>query len=160
MTVWRQPAGVGSLDPEEADVADPQADDLGMACPQNSVAHQWRAHRRRAVGMPVLELITTGRNSGEPRSVLLTYLDQNDGFVVIASNAGHATDPAWWLNLEASPEATVRIRGRSVAIVAREAEGAEREALWQRAVAINADYAEYALAAGRSIPVVVLDPAA
>ncbi len=130
----------------------------------------WRIHKwiwrlsggrlgARIVGMPVLELITTGRTSGEPRSVLLTFLEHGDAYVVIASNAGLDTDPMWWRNLQATPRATVRRRGQEREVVARIATDVERDALWARAVEVNNDYAAYAEQAGRPIPVVVLDPA-
>jgi deazaflavin-dependent oxidoreductase (nitroreductase family) len=59
-------------------------------------------------GMPVLLLTTTGRKSGEPRTTALTYLPRGDDFVVIASVLGEPRHPAWWLNLAAKPDATVR----------------------------------------------------
>jgi deazaflavin-dependent oxidoreductase (nitroreductase family) len=59
-------------------------------------------------GMPVLLLTTTGRRSGEPRSVALTYFKDGDRMAV-GSNAGEDRHPAWWLNLREHPEATVQI---------------------------------------------------
>ncbi len=131
----------------------------------------WKAHRwlldvtngrvgARVQGMPVLLLTTTGRRSGEPRRVGLSYVPWEEGFAVIASNAGHDRHPAWYLNLETRPEATVVNRGRELAVRARVAEGAEREAIWASAVAAVADYAEYDAATTRQIPVVVLEPVA
>jgi deazaflavin-dependent oxidoreductase (nitroreductase family) len=128
---------------------------------------QWRAHRlvyglsrgrlgTKVIGMPVLELTTTGRRSGEPRSVLLTHLEHPEGFVVVASNAGADRHPAWWLNLKAHPEATVR-RGRAeTSVVARRLEGEQRDREWNRITAVNPGYLEYAGSTARDIPVVLL----
>ncbi len=129
----------------------------------------WRAHRAvlratggrvggRVRGLPVLLLTTTGRRSGEPRSVALSYLDHGDGYAVVASNAGDDRPPAWWLNLEADPAATVEIRGARRAVRARRADGAEHDELWGRVVAANADFAAYRDRTERVIPVVVLEP--
>jgi deazaflavin-dependent oxidoreductase (nitroreductase family) len=128
----------------------------------------WKAHKlvwrisggrigTKAVGLPVLELTTTGRRSGEARSVLLSYLDLDGGFAVIASNAGDDRPPAWWLNLQTDPRARVTAARRSHDVVARRAEGSEREVLWERAVAANPGFADYATYTERPIPVVVLE---
>lgn len=130
----------------------------------------WRGHKvlwrvsggrvgTRATGMPVLELITTGRKSGVSRSVLLTYLTQDASYVVIATNAGDPRLPAWWLNLQADPAAEVVAGRKQHRVLAREAEGDERAALWERAVEMSSGYATYAEGLERRIPVVVLDPA-
>ena len=129
----------------------------------------WRAHKavwrasggrlmNRMAGMPVLELTTIGRVSGEPRSVLLTYVEAGDGYAVIASNAGHPSPPQWYLNLQADPAGRVRVGGRKVTVTARQAAGPERDALWSLAVEAHPGYEGYAAAAGRVIPVVVLEP--
>ena len=66
----------------------------------------------RASGMPVLELTTIGRKSGEPRSCLLTSpLQIGDTYLIVASRGGDDRNPAWFLNLQANPEVQVRIGG-------------------------------------------------
>ncbi|MGH2594480.1 MAG: nitroreductase/quinone reductase family protein [Actinomycetota bacterium] len=128
----------------------------------------WKLHRfwyrasggrvgRRVAGLPVLRLTTTGRTSGKQRSVMLAYLDDPRGFIVIASNAGDQHDPAWWRNLQADPHASVRI-GRKIYVVRmRQLEGDEREQAWQRAVEVFDGYAKYAESTQRTIPVALLD---
>ena len=111
----------------------------------------------RVVGMPVLLLTTKGRKSGQPRTCALTYLAKDDAHVVIASCLGEPRHPAWWLNLEASPDAEIEIAGRKQAVRARRATGEERERLWNEVVSVNADYAEYQKRTTREIPVVVLE---
>lgn len=104
-----------------------------------------------------LLLRTRGARSGRPRSVPLAYVTRGDDLVLIASKGGHPRHPGWYHNLRACPEAIVEIRGRRERVVAREAEGAEREELWGRAVEFYPGYAAYQRRAGsRRIPVMVL----
>jgi deazaflavin-dependent oxidoreductase (nitroreductase family) len=114
----------------------------------------------RIMGMPVLLLTTVGRKSGAPRTRALTYLARGDAAVVIASFAGEPRHPDWWLNLKKNPQAQIERDGRRSHVVAREAEGAERERLWQDVVAMDGGYAVYQQRTARRIPVVVLEPAA
>ncbi len=138
---------------------------------------QWRAHKLlwnasggrlggRVVGMPVLELETVGRVSGEPRRVLLTYVATPEGPAVIASNAGASTPPAWYRNLQANPRVRVREAGRWTDAVTEELTGEPRERAWDDASATYPGYRQYAehIAASaaqegttpRPIPVVLL----
>jgi deazaflavin-dependent oxidoreductase (nitroreductase family) len=128
----------------------------------------WRLHRlwygasggrvgRKVAGLPVLRLTTTGRSSGKARDVMLTYLDDPRGFIVIASNAGDDRDPAWWRNLQAEPAASVRIGRETYAIRMRQLVGDERDREWQRVVAAFDGYARYAANTTRTIPVALLD---
>lgn len=112
----------------------------------------------RLVNLPVLLLTTHGRRSGRPRRVALTSLPWEGRHVVIASCLGEPRHPAWWLNLEAQPEATVQLGSRRFRVKAREALGEEREAIWRALVARQPDYDVYASRTQRRIPVVVLDP--
>lgn len=128
--------------------------------------HQW-AYRvtggrigGRLMGLPVLLLTTRGRRSGRPRRTALLYLPWEDAYVVIASFLGQPRDPFWWKNLQANPQASVQIGRRHVIVKAREAEGEERERIWNEMVSRVADYAEYAKRTERRIPVVVLQPEA
>ena len=127
----------------------------------------WRLHKAtyqltggrvggRVVGLPVLELTVVGRRSGQPRSVLLNYLDDPDGYVVVASNAGHDRDPAWWLNLKSEPAAAVRAAGDTVDVRAEEVRENEYGTLWQWLVDANPGYAQYASRTDRHIPIVRL----
>lgn len=107
---------------------------------------------------PVLLLTTTGRQSGEARTVTLIYLRDGDTFVVVGSMGGSATHPAWWLNLRAQPEARIEVAGQVCSVRAEEAQGDERARLWPRLVAIFPRFAAYDRATDRPIPVVVLRP--
>jgi deazaflavin-dependent oxidoreductase (nitroreductase family) len=109
--------------------------------------------------LPVLLLTTTGRKTGQPRTVALYYLEDDGNPVVIGSNVGEDVHPVWWLNLRSAPEATVQIGRDKFPVTAREAEGEERERLWQRVIEIDPSYATYQERTDRRIPVVVLSPA-
>ena len=143
---------------------------MAVAVRRNAVTELfWKVHRflfrvsggrigGSVVGMPVLMLTTKGRKSGEPRSNVLTYVPKGRASVVYASNAGEPRHPAWWLNLLADPHATIQRGQEVIPVVAREADGDERTALWDEAVRINAGYADYEKRTSRRIPVVVLEP--
>jgi deazaflavin-dependent oxidoreductase (nitroreductase family) len=107
-----------------------------------------------------LLLTTTGRRSGQARTVPLAYLADGERFVVVASNGGADRPPAWWTNLRARPEAIVQVGARVVPVVARAATAAEHAVLWPRLTAVNPFFAQYAQITSRRIPVVVLEPRA
>jgi len=106
-----------------------------------------------------LRLRTIGRRSGEERPTMLYYLEDGDRLAVVASNAGAADDPGWWRNLQAEPLAWVDLPDGSRRVRARSAEEAERERLWERFTSLFDGYERYAAAAGRPIPIVILEPA-
>ena len=110
----------------------------------------------RGDGLATLFLHTTGRKSGKPRVNGLFYIRDGPDLVVVASNAGAATDPAWCLNLRERPDAEVEIAGRREAVEAREADVEEVDRLWPRLVTANPDYAKYRAKARRPIPVFIL----
>ena len=110
-----------------------------------------------------LRLITTGRRSGRERAVVLCYIEDGDRLVTLAMNGWDPADPAWWLNLQAQPSATVDLaRGNSRPVVASRATGPERERLW----ATMHDYSGYgdldafSTLRGKETAVVVLAPQA
>ena len=105
-----------------------------------------------------LLLTTTGRRSGQPRTVPLAYLADGDRFAVVASNGGADRPPAWWRNLQAQPAATVQVGARLVPVVARAATSAEHAVLWPRLTAVNPFFAQYVQITSRKIPVVLLEP--
>ncbi len=107
---------------------------------------------------PVLLLTTTGRKSNQERTVALLYLADGDDLAIVASYGGGARHPAWWLNLQANPEATVRIGRRALRVRARQAGPEERARLWPKLVEMYAGYDGYQRATSREIPVIVLRP--
>ena len=114
--------------------------------------------RPQGDGVGTLFLHTAGRRTGDPRVNALFYLDEGSDVVVVASNAGADNDPAWWLNLQARPEAEIEIAGQRSPVRARIATTDEADRLWPRLDAGNPDYAAYRAKADRPIPVVILEP--
>jgi proline iminopeptidase len=110
---------------------------------------------RRIGDVPILLLTTVGRRSGQPRTVPVMYVPGEEP-VLVASDGGSPSHPAWYLNLQAEPHAEIEIEGRRQAVVARTVTGEEREPLWQRAVALYSAYADYQRRTDRQLPVVVL----
>ncbi len=114
-----------------------------------------------AGGMPVLELTTTGRKSGQARSVMLTApLTENGNLVIVASRGGDDVHPAWFLNLQADPRVQVSVKGGpKEPRIARIASAEERARMWPEIAAKYKNYAGYQKKTEREIPLVVLDPA-
>lgn len=107
-------------------------------------------------GASVLLLTTTGRKSGKRYTTPLNYLKDGENLVIIASNNGADTDPDWWRNLRADPQALVQIGPQHKELHAEAALGAERDRLWSAATAQYPVYRRYAEGTKREIPVVVL----
>ena len=104
----------------------------------------------------ILLITTTGRNSGRLRTVPLTYFEDGERLVLIASAGGAASDPDWWKNLQKHPEAEVQIGGERRRMRARIASSEERARLWPRVKRENPAYAAYERRTEREIPVVLL----
>lgn len=110
-------------------------------------------------GLPQLLLTTTGRRSGQPRTVTLLYGPTDDGLVLIGSNFGQAAHPAWALNLEATPHALVQIGATVTPVVARlVTDPAERERIWSHMIDIYPGYAMYRTRTARDIKVFAVRP--
>lgn len=109
---------------------------------------------------PTLMLTTVGAKSGQPRQVPLIFFVDDGRIILVASNFGGASQPAWYHNLRANPQATVLFAGRERTYRAREAGGIEYAELWRRAVAYYAGFAAYQQrTGGRQIPIMVLEQA-
>lgn len=106
-----------------------------------------------------LRLTTTGRRSGEPRSVVLGYYEDGPNLVSMAMNGWGPAEPAWWLNLQAEPHAVVDLAGGSrIEVLGSAAVGAERERLWQGWRELDEGLDAYAARRPRETAVVVLEP--
>ena len=114
--------------------------------------------RSLAVGHPVCLLHTVGAKTGKPRRTALLFTPSGDDIVVAASRGGAPTAPAWYFNVRANPRVDVDIRGKRHAMVAREAEGREREQLWALLNDHFDGYEQYQERIDRRIPVIVLSP--
>ena len=110
-------------------------------------------------GLPVVMLITTGARTGQRRTTRLLGIPDGDGIVVIAANFGQASNPSWYHNVRAHPLVSVFADGAEVVYEAREVTGADRDRLFERAVAMNPGWVRFRNRAGaRDIPVVRLRP--
>ncbi len=112
--------------------------------------HDWQ-------GTTVLILTTTGRKTGQQRSTPLIYREHDGDYLVIASKGGADEPPAWYLNLQASPEVVVQVLGDRFSATARTATAEEKPALWREMTATWPGYDEYQQKTQRVIPVVVLE---
>ena len=107
---------------------------------------------------PMLLLSTVGRRSGQPRTTPLMYMRDGENFVVVGSNGGRPRPPAWFLNLEAEPKATVRVGRRRLGVVAELAGPEEKAELWPRLHEFYEGWAYYQTLTDRELPVVSLRP--
>jgi deazaflavin-dependent oxidoreductase (nitroreductase family) len=114
--------------------------------------------RPKPGGWGTLRLTTTGRRSGEPRHVVVGYIEDGPDLVTMAMNGWAPAEPAWWLNLQAHPDAVARTRDGTRAVRGRRAQGAERERLWARWAEIDRNLDGYAARRPRETAVVVLEP--
>jgi deazaflavin-dependent oxidoreductase (nitroreductase family) len=115
----------------------------------------------RAVGAPpTLLLEHVGAKSGTRRTAPLSYLQDGENLVLIASKGGHPRNPAWFHNLRAHPDVTVQVGSRRRSVHARVASPEERARLWPRVVAMFSGYEGYQQRTDREIPLVVLEPRA
>ena len=112
---------------------------------------------RRLVGSDMLLLTTTGRVSGEPHTVPLLYLSEDDTLVVIASYGGRDEHPDWYLNLVEERHVVVQVRDERREMSARTADPEERAEWWPRIVKAYEGYREYQSRTDRVIPVVLLE---
>jgi len=114
----------------------------------------------RLGGMSILLLTTTGRRTGTPRTIPLTFVRDGGSLVVVGSYGGMDRAPAWWLNLQHNPRASVQIGPLHHEVVARKASPGERARLFAEICARFPVYGRYQQRTTREIPVVILEPAA
>jgi len=124
----------------------------------NQMVRRYRRKGGQFGGMDVLVLTTVGAKTGQRRETLLGSFPDGDGaWLVVASAAGAAKNPAWYHNLAAHPDqAEVEAGGRKVKVTAAQLTGADREAAWQRITAAQPRYAGYQTKTDRDIPIIRL----
>ena len=113
--------------------------------------HIWRK------GSTVALLTHTGRKSGKERTTPLIYGRAGDDYMVVASDGGADKPPAWYLNLQANPEAELQVKGDRFKVRARDATPEEKPELWKRMTEQWPDYDDYQERTERPIPVVILE---
>jgi deazaflavin-dependent oxidoreductase (nitroreductase family) len=105
-----------------------------------------------------MRLTTTGRRTGRARSVMLGYYEDGPDLVTLAMNGWADGEPAWWLNLQAHPDATVELRNGEREVRGRAAHGEERTRLWARWREFDKKLDAYAALRSSETAVVVLKP--
>jgi deazaflavin-dependent oxidoreductase (nitroreductase family) len=108
-------------------------------------------------GAPLLLLHSTGAKTGRERVNPMMYQAVGDAFAVFASKAGADTNPDWYHNLRANPDARIEVGTETLEVRARVLDAAEREPIWQEQKARYPGFAEYEEKTDRVIPVVMLE---
>ena len=121
------------------------------------IGGKWRVGSAFPWGLPVCLLTTTGRRTGQPRTLPLLFLEDGDRVVLVASQGGQPKHPLWYRNIQANPEVTIQIRSRVRTMRARVATPEERAEYWPRLVEMYPDFDKYQSWTERTIPVVVCD---
>ena len=109
-------------------------------------------------GVKVLLLTTTGRKSGKAYSTPLGRFDHEGGYVIVASNGGQPSHPAWFFNLKSNPRVTVQVLDAKIPATAEILSGEGRARAWNRVIATAPSYADYERRTTREIPVILLRP--
>ena len=126
------------------------------------IIEELRANEGRVGGMfegaTLLLLHHTGAKTGKRRINPLGYLSDKGRYIVFASKAGAPTNPDWYHNLKAHPNATIEVGADLIEVVAGEATGEDRERLYRTQAARVPQFAEYEKQTDRVIPVIVLTP--
>jgi deazaflavin-dependent oxidoreductase (nitroreductase family) len=123
------------------------------------LAHRLLGDRMRVMGRPLLLLETVGARSGRTRRTMLGWFPDSTGRGrrVVASFAGAARHPAWFLNLARNPDGVwVVIGGRRLKVRPELLTGADREEAWRQVVSLSPGYAGYQQKTDREIPIVRL----
>lgn len=109
-------------------------------------------------GFKVLLLTTTGRKSGKTYTTPLGQFDYDGGYVIVASNAGQPTNPAWYYNLKSNPRVTVQVLDQVIPATAEVLSGDARAQAWRQVIATAPSYADYEKRTSREIPLILLVP--
>ena len=141
--------------------------------PRWFIRFAWAAHRanyrvtggRRGLRVPtetygLMRIHTVGRRSGTERVAILGYAEDGPNLFTLAMNGWGEPEPAWWLNLQANPDATLDLKEGTRAIRARAATGAERERLWAAMQRLEPNLDSYSTYRSRQTEVIVFEPRA
>lgn len=132
----------------------------------------WSSHRRlyrltrgrlglwrpKPNGWGAMRLTTVGRRTGTERSVMVGYFEDGPNLVAMAMNGWGKAEPAWWLNLQAHPDAQLDLRDGPRLVTARIARGSERQRLWSRWKEIDKNLDAYAALRPTETAVVIFEP--
>lgn len=122
------------------------------------VGASWRVGAGFKKPVPTLLLEHIGRKTGRRLVSPLVYIHDGDDVIVVASQGGRDTDPQWYRNLVANPDAHIEIGSERRPVRAVTANPDEKARLWPKLVEAYADFDTYQAWADREIPVVILQP--
>lgn len=105
----------------------------------------------------ILILHTVGRKSGQDRAAPVAYFVYEGKYLVVGSNWGKEKNADWYLNLKKDPHASLEIDGKTIPVMAREAQGEEYDRLWKFATGRHSPYLDYQKMATRPIPIMVFE---
>jgi len=123
-------------------------------------AHGGRPSSGPMAGKPLMILTTRGAKTGVERTAVVTYHRDGDRWVIAASKGWSPEHPQWYHNVLANPDTSVEVDNEVVPVHITEAEGAERDRLWNDHVAQLPEFGEYPKKTDRVIPMLVVERAA
>lgn len=126
------------------------------------IIEEFRANEGRVGGQfegaPLLLLHSIGARSGQERVNPMMYQAVGDAYAVFASKGGAPSNPGWYHNLVANPDATIEVGTHTVAVRARISDDVERDTIWETQKQRYPGFADYEASTTRQIPVVILEP--
>ncbi|HWD70758.1 MAG TPA: nitroreductase family deazaflavin-dependent oxidoreductase [Solirubrobacteraceae bacterium] len=135
---------------------------MSMADFNTQVINEFRENDGQVGGMfesmPLLLLHHTGAKSGADRVSPLAYLEDGGRYAIFASKGGAPEHPSWYHNVLAHPDARIEIGGETIEVVASEAQGEERDRIYNAQAARASQFGDYEKNTTRKIPVVLLTP--
>jgi deazaflavin-dependent oxidoreductase (nitroreductase family) len=125
----------------------------------NTMANRIR-RTGKSMGFSALVLTTTGAKTGASRTTPVGWFPgPDDSWLIVASAAGAARNPAWYHNLAAHPDkVTIEVDGRTVPVTARQLHDSERDQAWQEITTAVPRFGQYQTKTDREIPVICLTP--
>ncbi|MFN8234099.1 MAG: nitroreductase family deazaflavin-dependent oxidoreductase [Actinomycetota bacterium] len=124
------------------------------------VIEEFRANGGRVQAFarqPLLLLTHRGAKTGTERTNPVAYFPDGDRYVIVASKGGAPTNPDWYFNLKANPDASVELGTESFDVHATEVTPEDRSRLWSLVTSSNPAFAEYETKTERTIPLFVLE---
>jgi deazaflavin-dependent oxidoreductase (nitroreductase family) len=105
----------------------------------------------------ILILHTIGRKSGVDRGIPIAYFNQDNRYLIVASNWGQEQQASWYLNLQKEPHARLEVKGKTIPVTAREALGEEYGQLWKFVTTSHPPYLDYQKQTSRRIPIMIFE---
>ncbi|HET7016159.1 MAG TPA: nitroreductase/quinone reductase family protein [Streptosporangiaceae bacterium] len=113
----------------------------------------------KTMGFNALVLTTIGAKTGTERTTPVGWFPgPDDSWLIVASAAGAARNPAWYYNIAAHPDkVTIEVDGRTIPVTARQLHDADRDQAWQQITTAVPRFGQYQGKTDREIPVICLE---